>query len=41
MESDSITDKQQIIPVEDQRTSPDDSDQTGVSNLLSEIAPYG
>jgi len=41
MESDSVTDKQQIISVEDQRTSPTDTDQTGVSHSLSEISPCG
>ena len=34
MESDSVEDKQQIISEEDQRTSPVDTDQSGVSNSL-------
>ena len=39
MESNSVTDKQQIISAEaeDQGTSPVDTDQSGVSNSLFEI----
>jgi len=39
MEGDSVTDKQQIISVEDQRTSPADTEQTGVSKSSLEISP--